>query len=1211
MHSLPKLRAALAGAALLTASGAQAAPNALVAYWDFNNDSSPTSATDLVSGIKGEFRATTAYSADAAGASGLAGDRAVDFGTAAGATMVRVDNAAFLKMTGYADEVTVTFWQKRHAVADGSSFWAFSPSSSGANRGFQAHVPWSNQNIYWDTAGCCGADTRLNKDINADLAPEDPRFDWTQWHHFAFVKAAGLQQIYVDGLLFAENDGFSAAPLPTDFTFLNIGAAGDGAGNIRGLVDDFAIFAGTLSADQVTSLASRAKKPNEVQLTLADADNDQLPDVYEVAVGLNPGVNDAALDGDGDGLTNLQEFTLGTDPSNADTDGDGLNDKVETGTGTYASATDTGTNPLVADTDGDGLLDGAETNTGTWVSAVNTGSSPFKADSDGDGFGDAAEAQLGSDPNQSAATPIKAGDVNLLAYWKFNSAADGETAADKLHGLVGTLENGAIYTGDGGGRSGQTGDFGMDFGFDSQNQRIRVSSGQWLNAASPGNSITVSYWAQIVDTSAGSSTFWGFSPTSGDGQRGVQAHAPWNNRNIYWDTGNAGVSGRINQAVAEDFDFAVWHHYAFVKNGSKKQIFVDGALLAEGNNTNALPADFNALFIGAGNGIANVRGVMDEFAVFAKPLDVAEIGALAAGINADEIGLDADNDGMGNVWEIANGLNPNDPADAGQDPDNDTLTNLQEFQKGTNPKSDDTDGDLVKDNFETGTGVWVSATDRGTSPTNRDSDGDGLSDGVESNSGVFVDANDTGTNPNKGDSDDDGFSEGVEMTLGSNPASAASKPVTPGKLNLLAHWDFNEAAASDMAVDRIHGFVAKAHAEGSTTFISGDQGGRSGAAADRGLDMGFESDNGGFNVADAAWVNAASSLDQMTVSLWQMLHEPVNSSTFWFNSPSSGGRAFQAHIPWSDVIYFDTAGCCGANTRISRGIADYINETDPTFDFGAWHHFAFVKDGDTKQIWIDGNLFHSGTGASPLPKDIASFVIGASGDNTGKVHGVVDDFLIYAGALTGEEIAQLKAGTLPPERTVATPLEISGAALQGGNVVLTWEGGSGPYLVQGKISLSDPAWIDLQTVAGNSASIPLAAPLGFFRVTDGTSKTVKLFTATLNGANERPTPVDKPGTGIGLLALDGLTATYVMSYQNLSGAPTAYHVHGLGTAEQAVGVKFNLVPAGALGTVGLFAGQAVVDQATADGIAAGQTYFNVHTVAHGGGEIRGQILPAP
>ena len=44
----------------------------------------------------------------------------------------------------------------------------------------------------------------------------------------------------------------------------------------------------------------------------------------------------------------------------ADTDDDGLNDGVETNTGTYVDATDSGTDPLNADTDDDGLPDGQE-----------------------------------------------------------------------------------------------------------------------------------------------------------------------------------------------------------------------------------------------------------------------------------------------------------------------------------------------------------------------------------------------------------------------------------------------------------------------------------------------------------------------------------------------------------------------------------------------------------------------------------------------------------------------------------------------------------------------------------------------------------------------------------------------------------------------------------------------------------------------------------
>ena len=74
---------------------------------------------------------------------------------------------------------------------------------------------------------------------------------------------------------------------------------------------------------------------------------------------------DVCADSDNDGLGDAEEIAKGTDPFLADTDGDGLDDNVETGTGVYVDAEDTGSDPLNADTDGDGLDDGAEVEAGT------------------------------------------------------------------------------------------------------------------------------------------------------------------------------------------------------------------------------------------------------------------------------------------------------------------------------------------------------------------------------------------------------------------------------------------------------------------------------------------------------------------------------------------------------------------------------------------------------------------------------------------------------------------------------------------------------------------------------------------------------------------------------------------------------------------------------------------------------------------------------
>ncbi|MFC1681137.1 hypothetical protein ACFL1S_05015 [Pseudomonadota bacterium] len=92
---------------------------------------------------------------------------------------------------------------------------------------------------------------------------------------------------------------------------------------------------------------------------------------------------------------------------------------------------------------------------------------------------------------------------------------------------------------------------------------------------------------------------------------------------------------------------------------------------------------------------------------------------LESGLVAIESAFDTDGDKLPDYHEVANGLDPTNPADGNTDTDDDGLTRGEEFQAGSDPGDSDTDDDGVEDGDE------VAA---GTLAYHPDSDGDGIGD---------------------------------------------------------------------------------------------------------------------------------------------------------------------------------------------------------------------------------------------------------------------------------------------------------------------------------------------------------------------------------------------------------------------------------------------------------------------------------------------------
>ena len=223
------------------------------------------------------------------------------------------------------------------------------------------------------------------------------------------------------------------------------------------------------------------------------------------------------------------------------------------------------------------------------------------------------------------------------------------------------------------------------------------------------------------------------------------------------------------------------------------------------------------------------------------------------------------------------------------------------------------------------------------------------------------------------------------------------------------------------------------------------------------------------------------------------------------------------------------------------------------------------------------------------------------------------DWGVGAHALTAKATDNQGAATTsaPVSFNVVAPMVVTldPPGLDAGNLRMTWTGGGGPFVVETKSDLAAPWTPSDLVVTTREAMVPAGGSAGFVRVADTAVIGPLPFTAALSGANERPTPVNTSGTGSGTFTLSNNTLTFQITYTGLGSVATMAHIHGPATVEESAPAMINLAPFhnGALGTSGTFAGSVILTAEQKAAILAGKTYFNIHTVNFGGGEIRGQI----
>jgi len=331
-------------------------------------------------------------------------------------------------------------------------------------------------------------------------------------------------------------------------------------------------------------------------------------------------------------------------------------------------------------------------------------------DRDGDGLPDDYELQFGLDPDFKGDTIVDLdGDgLDQLAEFRAgtdptNSDTDGDTRSDALEVNTGTdplvadpLPPGKLL--------------GDNCVISVLNRSTRVTAGGgWILPNVPANFAPVRARALCNDnglTREGHSDFFALDR---DGIVEVSTFSFDGSAPIPTKVAISAPTGELTTP----FEVLTLQATATLPDGTSQDVTSAPGMSWQTSNLNIASIDSFGNVTAQSSGTALISAWLDG------ALGVFEVKVRLSG--------DSDGDGLSDDFEIANGLDPNNPADAFDDVDGDGLSISDEFARGLDPFDPDSDDDGLLDGFE--------VTESRTNPLLRDSDGDLVSDGLELKAG--------------------------------------------------------------------------------------------------------------------------------------------------------------------------------------------------------------------------------------------------------------------------------------------------------------------------------------------------------------------------------------------------------------------------------------------------------------------------------------------
>jgi hypothetical protein len=547
-------------------------------------------------------------------------------------------------------------------------------------------------------------------------------------------------------------------------------------------------------------LSDRREIEEGTDIANSDTDSDGLTDGQEVFITLtnpgladsdNDGIDDGAIDSDGDGLSNSIELNqTGTDINaanndrNDDFDNDGLSNFIE--------ITQTLTNPSLEDTDSNGIMDGDEdfdqdglTNlqelNDTLTSLTNSDTngndtSDGDEDTDGDGLSDSLELNHINPNAEAPFYDFNVPNTDLAAESVDDQKNDGDEDFDG-DGLSNRIE--VVET--------KTNPWLADTDGDGINDGAEDRDSDGLTDSQELNTTGTDFEKSDTDDNG---TNDGDEDSDGDGLKDSQELQFGITSYLNLDTDLDGLSdydevktyGTNPLLKDTDGDGIEDNDEISLYESDPTSADADGDELTDSVELGITPDSTRPLFRSNpnifdtdGDGLNDKKEFEFEFMY-----SVEDDGPINLTIYLlDPNLIDTDGDGLTDKEEVDLNTNPRL-----MDTDNDNLSDYAEHHgvNGffTDPVVSDSDGDGLNDGDE----IFITLTnpldkdsdDDGIIDKDEDSDLDGLSDGDELNR--------TKTNVNKNDTDDNGIEDGledldgdtlsnlVEIAAGTNPLLA-------------------------------------------------------------------------------------------------------------------------------------------------------------------------------------------------------------------------------------------------------------------------------------------------------------------------------------------------------------------------------------------------------------------------------------------------------